>query len=76
MWVYPKEGYKTIEKSTHDPISSETSPIQVKGGGLTDGSRGEQFAVVMEPTAFDLPVAYANFTAILEKKTASGWVPN
>ncbi len=75
MWVGPKEGYKTIEKSTHDPISSETSPIQVKGGGLTDGSRGEQFAVVMEPTAFDLPVAYANFTAILEKKTASGWVP-
>lgn len=75
MWVGPKEGYKTIEKSTHDPISSETSPIQVKGGGLTDGSRGEQFAVVMEPTAFDLPAAYANFTAILEKKTASGWVP-
>lgn len=75
MWVGPKEGYKTIEKLTHDPISSETSPIQVKGGGLTDGSRGEQFAVVMEPTAFDLPAAYANFTAILEKKTASGWVP-
>lgn len=75
MWVGPKEGYKTIEKLTHDPISSETSPIQVKGGGLTDGSMGEQFAVVMEPTAFDLPAAYANFTAILEKKTASGWVP-
>ncbi|MDE7184584.1 MAG: hypothetical protein K2O40_08955, partial [Lachnospiraceae bacterium] len=73
MWVGPKAGYKTIEKSTHDPISSEASPIQVKGGGLTDGSRGEQFAVVMEPTAFDLPAAYANFTAILEKKTASGW---
>ena len=75
MWLGPKEGYKTIEKLTHDPISSETSPIQVKGGGLTDGSMGEQFAVVMEPTAFDLPAAYANFTAILEKKTASGWVP-
>lgn len=74
MWVGPKEDnrYKTIEKSTYGQIGSEASPIKIKGG--KPGTMGEEFAVLMEPTAFDLPAAYYNFTAVLEKKTASGWV--
>lgn len=71
MYFAPSPGNQTIE-STVQTVGSEANPIQVDGNGQGDPQKW--FAVKMNPTAFDLPAAYADFIAILYKKVGNDWV--
>jgi len=71
IYFDPRPDRQTIDAPTRT-IGSESEPIQINGNG--QGDQKKWFAVYMNPTAFDLPAAYYNFTAILYKKVGNEWV--